>query len=107
LDRPLRVAFKETCLFRPLALAALTDAGIAWEMAFDGDSETVVEATVAAGLGVTVRMETALPEGCEWVRGEGALPALPGSKVCLYDSGKIKNEAVDALRAALRSGYTA
>lgn len=103
LDRPLRVAFKETCVFRPLALAALTEAGIAWEMAFDGDSETVVEATIAAGLGVTVRMETALPEGCDWVR--DALPALPGSKVCLYDSGKIKNEAMDALRAALGSGY--
>ena len=109
LDRPLRVAFKETCLFRPLALEALTAAGIAWEIAFDGDSESVVEATVAAGLGVTVRMETALAAGCAWLRAEegSGLPALPGSKVCLYDSGRIKSEAVEALRTALRSGYSA
>ena len=103
LQRPLRVAFKETCLFRPLALASLTEAGIPWEMAFDGDSESVVEATVAAGLGVTVRMAATLPEGCAWVP-EG-LPALPSSKVCLYDSGRIKGEAVEALRVALRAGY--
>ncbi len=104
LQRPLRVAFKETCMFRPLALDSLTEAGIPWEMAFDGDSETVVEATVAAGLGVTVRMDATVPEGCAWVS-EG-LPALPRSKVCLYDTGRLKGEAVEALRVALRAGYS-
>ncbi|WP_376871597.1 LysR family transcriptional regulator [Albirhodobacter sp. R86504] len=102
-DRPLRVAFKETCLFRPLALGALTEAGIGWEMTFDGDSESVVEANVSADLGVTVRMDPALPEGCAWI--EGSLPDLPQSKICLYDQGKLTGAAVAALKDSLRAAY--
>lgn len=101
--RPLRAAFKETCIFRPVALAALAAAGIGWEMAFDGESETVIEATVAADLGVSVRMASNLPQGCVPVEG---LPALPGSKICLYDQVSPLSEAVEALKNALACGYS-
>jgi DNA-binding transcriptional LysR family regulator len=105
--RPLRLAFKETCLFRPVAHAALDHAGIPWENAFDGDSETVVEATVAAGLGVSVRMDGNVAQGCAPLGAEAGLPDLGSSFVCLYDSGQAKGELADALRAALRQGYGA
>ena len=48
--------------------------------------------------------DATVPEGCAWVS-EG-LPALPRSKVCLYDTGRLKGEAVEALRVALRAGYS-
>lgn len=106
-DRPLRLAFKETCFFRPVAHAALDAAGIPWENAFDGDSETVVEATVAAGLGVSVRIEGQVAAGCVAIGPEAGLPELGHSYICLYDSGHAKGDLADALRAALRAGYGA
>ena len=48
--RPLRLGFKDTCIFRTRAQAALEEAGIPWEMATGGESEQAVEATVAADL---------------------------------------------------------
>lgn len=106
-DRPLRLAFKETCFFRPVAHAALDAAGIPWENAFDGDSETVVEATVAAGLGVSVRIEGQVASGCVAIGPNAGLPDLGHSYICLYDSGQAKGDLADALRAALRAGYGA
>lgn len=103
--RPLRLAFKETCFFRPVAHAALDAAGIPWENAFDGDSETVVEATVAAGLGISARIEGHVAHGCVALGPEAGLPDLGASFICLYDSGQAQGELADALRAALRSGY--
>lgn len=103
--RPLRLAFKETCLFRPAAHAALEAAGIEWENAFDGDSEAVVEATVAAGLGVGVRIEGQMLPGSVELGPESGLPDLGKSNICLYDSGQAKGALADALRAALRAGY--
>lgn len=105
--RPLRLAFKETCFFRPAAHAALEAAGIEWENAFDGDSEAVVEATVAAGLGVAVRIEGQVAPGCVALGPESGLPDLGVSNICLYDSGQAKGDLADALRAALRAGYGA
>jgi DNA-binding transcriptional LysR family regulator len=103
--RPLRLAFKETCFFRPVAHAALDAAGIAWENAFDGDSETVVEATVAAGLGVSVRIEGQVAQGCTEIGPEARLPELGHSFICLYDSGQAKGDLAEALRGALRAHY--
>lgn len=104
-SRPVRLAFKETCFFRPVAHAALDAAGIAWENAFDGDSETVVEATVAAGLGVSARIEGHVSQGCVALGPDSGLPDLGSSYICLYDSGRAKGELADALRAALLAGY--
>jgi DNA-binding transcriptional LysR family regulator len=103
--RPLRLAFKETCFFRPVAHAALDAAGIAWENAFDGDSETVVEATVAAGLGVSARIEGHVAHGCIALGPEAGLPELGSSYICMFDSGQARGELADALRQALREGY--
>ncbi|MGO4908861.1 LysR family transcriptional regulator [Pseudorhodobacter sp. W20_MBD10_FR17] len=104
-NRPLRLAFKETCFFRPVAHAALDAAGITWENAFDGDSETVVEATVAAGLGVSARIEGQVAQGCVEIGFDAGLPDLGHSYICLYDSGQAKGDLADALRAALRANY--
>lgn len=106
-NRPLRLAFKETCYFRAMAHAALDGAGIPWESTFDGDSEAVVDATVAAGLGVTVRMEGEEVRGCAPLPAEAGLPEIGPTFICLYDSGQAKGELADRLRAALRAGYGA
>lgn len=103
--RPLRLAFEERCRFRPLAIAALDRADIPWEMAFDGQSEHVMEATAAADLAVTVRIGGSLPPGCVPVAAEVGLPDLGSTQICLYRAGGGNREIRDALAQAMRQAY--
>lgn len=103
--RPLRLGFKDTCIFRPVTQAALDRAGIPWEMGFEGECEQVIEATVAADLAVSVRMQGAIPPGAEVIGPGNALPALGAIGICLYNAGQQKGEVVDALLAQIRNAY--
>ena len=105
--RPLRLGFKDSCIFRPTAQAALDAAGISWEMATGGESEQAVEATVAADLAISVRMAGSIPEGVEPLAGDNQLPPLGEMKLALYRAGRRNDEAVDQLMAELRCGYGA
>ena len=102
--RPLRLAFKDTCIFRPTAQAALDRAGIPWEAAMEGDSEQAAEAMVAADLAVSARLRGRCPPGTEEVAGQ-MLPELGGLAVCLYTAPTAKGTAVDLLLAELRLAY--
>lgn len=103
--RPLRLGFKDTCIFRPTAQGALDAAGIAWDMATGGESEQAVEATVAADLAVSARMAGSIPEGTEVIQGDNQLPPLGEMKLALYRSGRPPDEAVEMLLSELRCAY--
>ena len=104
-DRPLRVALGKNCIFRPVALAAMERAGLPVIEAVDGDSETVIEASVAAGMAVTVRLEGRTFEGCIEL-GEGyGLPDLGEISICLYRREGVASEAGALLVAELRRLY--
>ena len=103
--RPLRLGFKDTCIFRGRAQAALEAAGIPWEMATGGESEQAVEATVAADLAVSVRMLGSIPEGMEPIAGENQLPPVGEMKLGLYRATRRSDEAVDHLVGELRCAY--
>jgi DNA-binding transcriptional LysR family regulator len=103
--RPLRLGFKDTCLFRPRAQAALDHAGIPWDLATGGESEQAVEATVAADLAVTARMAGSIPEGTVVIAADDQLPALGEMKLALYRADRRKDEAIDMLMAELRCAY--
>ncbi|GAB1364227.1 LysR family transcriptional regulator [Rhodobacter sp.] len=103
--RPLRLGFKDSCIFRPRTQAALDEAGIPWELATGGESEQAVEATVAADLAVSVRLEGAIPEGCAPIPGDNALPRLGEMKIALYRNQRRKDEAMEMLLAELRCAY--
>jgi DNA-binding transcriptional LysR family regulator len=103
--RPLRLGFKDSCIFRPTAQVALDAAGIPWEMATGGESEQAVEATVAADLAISVRMAGSIPEGVEPINGDNQLPPLGEMKLALYRAGRRNDEAVDLLMSELRCAY--
>jgi DNA-binding transcriptional LysR family regulator len=105
--RPLRLGFKDTCIFRPRAQAALDAAGIHWDLATGGESEQAVEATVAADLAVSARMAGSIPEGTEVIQGDNQLPALGEMQLALYRANRREDEAVNLLMAELRCGYGA
>lgn len=104
--RPLRLGFKDNCIFRPNAQSALDEAGIPWEMATGGESEQAVEATVAADLAVTMRMVGSIPEGTEVILTDNQLPSAGEMKLALYSAGRRKDEAIDMLLAELRCAYS-
>ena len=103
--RPLRLGFKDTCIFRPHAQAALEAAGIPWEMATGGESEQAVEATVAADLAVSMRMVGSIPEGLEPIAAANQLPQVAPMKLALYRANRRSDEAVDLLVSELRCAY--
>lgn len=103
--RPLRLGFKDTCIFRPHAQAALEAAGIVWEMATGGESEQAVEATVAADLAVSVRMVGSIPEGLQPIAADNQLPNVGEMKLALYRASRRSDEAVDLLVNELRCAY--
>ena len=105
--RPLRLGFKDTCIFRPRAQTALEAAGIPWEMATGGESEQAVEATVAADLAVSVRMVGSIPEGMTPIAGENQLPPVGEMKLGLYRASRRNDEAIDLLINELRCAYGA
>jgi DNA-binding transcriptional LysR family regulator len=106
-QRPLRLGFKDTCIFRGRAQAALEAANIPWEMATGGESEQAVEATVAADLAVSVRMVGSIPEGMTPIAGENQLPPVGEMKLALYRANRRADEAVDLLISELRCAYGA
>lgn len=107
--RPLRLGFKDTCIFRPRAQAALDAAGIGWDLATGGESEQAVEATVAADLAVTARMAGSIPDGTAVIAGDNQLPSLGEMKLALYRAprpkGDAPDEAVELLLTELRCAY--
>jgi len=103
-QRPVRLAFVETCFFRPIAQDALTEAGIRWDLAVGGGSEQVAEATVAADLSITARMEGAVG-GLEVIEAGNALPDLGTLSICLYNAGRQNGPVIDSLLAQLRCAY--
>lgn len=103
-QRPLRLAFEEHCIFRPIALAALDQAGIAWEMASSGRNCEVMGATAAADLAVTARLRWAVPQGCTVIDGGNALPPLGRIRIAMYQRSGT-GPVADALAAQLRCAY--
>jgi DNA-binding transcriptional LysR family regulator len=103
--RPLRLGFKDDCIFRQQALTALDAAGVVWEMAVDGTSEQAIEATVAADLAVTARLTNAMPLGVVVVDSKGALPDLGEQKICLYTAPTLAGDAGEMLVQEIRNSY--
>ncbi|MBT9244399.1 LysR family transcriptional regulator [Gemmobacter fulvus] len=103
--QPLRLGFKDTCIFRPTAQAALDAAGLPWEMAIDGESEQAVEAIVAADLAISARLRGRFPDGTAEIVERCGLPDLGGLSVCLYVAPTVKGEAAEALLSELRLAY--
>ena len=105
LRAPLRLAFKDTCIFRPTAQGALDGAGLPWELAFEGESEQAAEALVAADLAISARIRGRCPPGTAEITQPG-LPELGGLSICLYAAPTVTGEAADALLAELRLAYS-
>jgi DNA-binding transcriptional LysR family regulator len=103
--RPLRLAFETGCLFRAPTIEALESEGIPWDMAVDSESTRTIEASVSADLAVHVALESNVAPYAEPVRHGGALPELPGMKICMYAAQGPKADLIDELADCVRNAW--
>ncbi len=104
-QQPLQLGFSRNCIFRGIAVKALDDAGIPWEMAIDSDSDRTVEATISADLAIGVLLEGTQPDHQELVESNGVLPTLPMQRINLYGGGKGHAPYIEELANLVRQGF--
>lgn len=96
-DDPVPLAlYPPGCLFRTWAIEALEGARRRWRLAYVGSSHASVEATAAAGLGVTVVKAGTFPKTLCRLSEEDGMPALPGAEIRLHRT-RSASRAVSAL----------
>lgn len=104
--RPLRLAQGQRCSFRPVAMNALREAGIAWRMVIDTPSDLSVAATVSADLAVTAMMEPNIPAHMSAIPA-GTLPDLGEQHVNMYVNASRAPALVPHFTDALKAGFAA
>ena len=104
-ERPLRLAFEENCVFRPLVQTELDRAGIAWELAVSTRSSRTVEATVSADLAVHAMIAGTARDELEEINGQGHLPDLGMQRVNMYKAAHSHAPVSLALQALLRPAF--
>lgn len=81
---PVRLAFCNVCIFRPIVLGKLDEVGIDWEMAVDSDDDRSVEALISADLAIGALLEDSIPPHLEAISTGGALPELGVQQINMY-----------------------
>ncbi|MGG1943349.1 LysR family transcriptional regulator [Trinickia sp. NRRL B-1857] len=101
---PLTV-FDGPCLFRDMAIDALSRAGIAWRLTMTTPSLASLWCGMQAGLGVTVRTMLGVPERLSMFTGA---PPLGPVEIVLHRASRCSDDAhvlADLLQDAIRSHY--
>ena len=104
-QRPLRLAFEYSCLFRVPVQAALDKSGIRWEMGVESDSSRTVEASISADLAVHACLEGSAPGYLEEIKHQGELPELPTLKIISYTTNGPAFEMAGILGGMLKECY--
>src|SRR6056297_2566626 len=101
---PLRLAFCTVCIFRPIVLRKLDQAGINWEMAVESEDDRSVEALISADLAVGALLEDSIPPHQEAICTGGALPDLGVQLVNMYGAER-RDAPTATLAEMLRQEY--
>lgn len=82
--RPLPLSLvDERCVFRPIVLGALANAGIRWRTMFENGSFEATASTVRVGLSITAWLASTVPHDLVRLSRDAGLPELPEFAVCL------------------------
>ena len=105
-QRPLRLAFENRCIFRPRVQAALTTAGIPWEMAIESEQTRAIEAGVSADLAVHAMLDGTLPPHAAKIDHGGGLPDLGSVGIHLYSQPTTGHPATQTLAHYVRTAFS-
>jgi DNA-binding transcriptional LysR family regulator len=103
--RPLPICFSRNCSFRPIATAALDDAGISWVDVVSSDDDLACDAMSAADLGVRAEMVSENNSGLKVINHGGQLPELPAFSIVLYANSQAGNQLNETLIEYLARAY--
>jgi DNA-binding transcriptional LysR family regulator len=76
----------ETCVFRPVAIAALKKARRNWQVVCEVSNMEPVRATLEADLAVAPLLGHSIPESLEIISADRGLPRLPMFQINLYEA---------------------
>lgn len=83
--RPLPVSIvADTCAFRPVVLAALSEHGLEWRTVFENGNIDATTATVRSDLAVTTWLASTVPADLDILPTESGLPPLPNFAINLH-----------------------
>ena len=80
----------ESCVFRPIAIAALRKAKRAWQVACEVSNMEPVRATLEADLAIAPLLSHSVPDSLEILAATRRLPKLPTFKINLYQAANAK-----------------
>src|SRR6201984_1599346 len=92
--------YRERCVSREAALAALQDSELSWEIVYNSPSLTGVRAAAMAGLRLAPLPASAVVAGLRILDAIAGLPRLPALEFAIYEGARPDN-AVTALTGAL------
>lgn len=97
----------ETCVFRPVAIAALRKARRNWQAVCEVSSMETVRATLEADLAVAPLLGHSIPETLEIIGADRRLPRLPMFQINLYEARRPSPAArafADHVRRSVAAG---
>jgi DNA-binding transcriptional LysR family regulator len=92
--------YRERSVSREVALAALQDSELTWEIVYTSPSLTGLRAAALAGLAITPLPESTVIAGLRILGAEAGLPRLPDIELAIYEKPR-PDKAAAALAAAL------
>lgn len=106
-QEPIRLAFGRSCKFRPIAQEVLNQAGLAWEMAVETDSDRTIEATISADLAISAMLEGTEPPQLAPIGPGAGLPDLGHQQINMYGADDVTGAVNTQLAEMVRQGYAA
>jgi DNA-binding transcriptional LysR family regulator len=97
----------ETCVFRPVAIAALKKARRSWQAVCEVSNMEPVRATLEADLAVAPLLGHSIPQSLEIIAADRRLPRLPMFQINLYEARNLSPAArafADHVRRSVASG---
>jgi DNA-binding transcriptional LysR family regulator len=92
--------YRERSVSREVALAALQDSELTWEIVYTSPSLTGLRAAALAGLAITPLPESTVIAGLRILGAEAGLPRLPDIELAIYEKPR-PDKAAAALTAAM------
>jgi len=92
--------YRERSVSREVALAALQDSELTWEIVYTSPSLTGLRAAALAGLAIMPLPESAVVAGLRILDSEAGLPRLPDIELAIYEKPR-PDKAAAALTAAM------
>lgn len=105
MQRPLRLAFCGTCLFRARAQSALDAEDISWEMALTAEDSGAIDVSVSADLAIHALIDGFDTSEQQPIMHGGTLPDIGDVGISLYAEATGRNVARDALLDIIRTTY--